>query len=83
LLWELRYRSPRAIDDVLLETVTDQEPEARELAELFLQTLSSPSIRFVRLRPMVVARSVDHPDLLAKYEADRGARRKEPARVGA
>jgi hypothetical protein len=65
--WELRYRSPRAIDDVLIETFTDQEAEAKELADRHLATLASPSVRFVRLRPHVAARSTEYPELVAKW----------------
>lgn len=90
MLWELRYRAPRQVDDVLIETIqtvpggikgddaiadTPAYREAKALADAYLSTLASPAIRFVRLRPMVVARTVDYPavaDLVrqpAKVEA--------------
>ena len=65
--WELRYRAPRSVDDVQIETFTEEEAEAKALADAYLATLASPSIRFVRLRKLVVARSVDYPDILLKY----------------
>lgn len=63
VMWELRYRSPRTIDDVTIETYTESEEEAKALADRYLQTLTSPSIRFVRLRQLVVASSADHSEM--------------------
>lgn len=65
--WELRYRAPRTIDDVLIETFSEDEAEAKALADDYLATLASPSIRFVRLRKILVATSKDVPALVEKY----------------
>ncbi len=74
--WELRYRL-KMIDNVLIETFTDQEAEAKALADLYLASLGSPAVRFVRLRPILVAHSGDHPAMVAKWGA--GAARPTPA----
>lgn len=68
VVWELRYRSPRTIDNVQIETFTESEEEAKALADRHLATLASPSIRFVALRRIVVARSSEHPDLVEQYK---------------
>jgi hypothetical protein len=67
ITWELRYHGPRVLDDVMIETFTEDEVEARELADRFLKTQPSPSVRFVRLRKIVVASSADHDDLRTQY----------------
>jgi hypothetical protein len=66
--WELRYRAPRSIDNVQIETFTDNEAEAKALADAYLATLASPSIRFVYVRRIVVARSADYADVAAKFK---------------
>lgn len=58
-LWQLRYRSPlsptKGVDDVLIETNTTLESDARRVAEHWLATRrASPSTRFVYVRPAVV-----------------------------
>jgi hypothetical protein len=81
MLWELRYRSPRAVDNVQIETIGETEEEAKALAEAYLATLSSPAIRFIYVRRIVVARSKDYPAIVAAYGQPRPAA--PPARSGA
>jgi hypothetical protein len=62
--WQLRYRSPlsptRTVDDVYLETDTDDEDDAKALADWWLANkVPSPSTRFVFVRRMVVATSAE------------------------
>ena len=57
-LWELRYRGPRGVDNVLIEVEGEQtEQAAMELAHFYLDTLANPSVRFVYVRPIIVART--------------------------
>jgi len=65
--WELRYRSPRTLDNVQIETYTDNEAEAKELADAYLATLNSPAIRFVYVRQIIVARSCAYADIANKW----------------
>lgn len=58
-LWQLRYRSPlsptKGVDDVLIETNTTLEADAKRVSEHWLATRrASPSTRFVYARPAVV-----------------------------
>jgi len=66
-LWELRYRGAMSVDNVLIETLTKQEEEANALGQWYLDSLATPSVRFVRARRIVVARTVDVPPLLAGW----------------
>ena len=60
-LFELRYRGRketsnggvRGVHDVLLESDTEDEESALELAHFYLSTLGDPSTRFVFMRPAV------------------------------
>jgi len=59
-LWQLRYRSPlsptKGVDDVVIETDSELEADAKALAEWWLATkMPSPSTRFVYVRRLVVA----------------------------
>jgi hypothetical protein len=56
-------------ETVRLETITDSEVEARELAEEHLEAIGRPLSAFVPLRPSYAAWSVDFPQLVAKYGA--------------
>lgn len=76
--WELRYRGPRSVDNVQIETFTDDEAEAKALADAYLASLAAPSIRFVYLRQIVVARSADFPEI-AKVWKGQPARHKADA----
>jgi hypothetical protein len=73
MLWELRYRSPRTIDNVQIETIGETEEEAKALADAYLQSLGTPSVRFVYVRRIVVARSKDYPAIVAAYGQPRAA----------
>lgn len=62
--WQLRYRSPLAptkgVDDVIIETDSDLEPDAHALAQWWLAThMASPATRFVFVRRLVVATSAE------------------------
>jgi hypothetical protein len=62
--WQLRYRSPLAptkgVDDVIIETDSDHEPDAHALAQWWLAThMASPATRFVFVRRLVVATSAE------------------------
>lgn len=62
--WQLRYRSPlaptRGVDDVIIETETEDQAEADKLAKWWLDTkVPSPSTRFVYVRRLVVATTAD------------------------
>lgn len=57
MLWQLRYKAPRGVDDVWIDVDGDTEKDAMELAEWYLSTLTSPNVRFVYVRPIVVATS--------------------------
>lgn len=64
ILWQLRYRSPlsptRGVDDVVIETATDDPAEAEKLAKWWLEhKVPSPSTRFVYVRRLVVATAAD------------------------
>jgi hypothetical protein len=89
VFWELRYRGPRSVDNVQIETFTESEVEAKALADAYLASLSAPSIRFVYVRKIVVARSPDFPEIAKQFggqseRPSRGSSRSEPAdRVGA
>lgn len=65
--WELRYRAPRSVDNVLIETFTEQEEEAKALADKYLESIATPNLRFIYVRKIVVASSPKHPDLVAAY----------------
>lgn len=67
-LWELRYRGSMSVDNVLIETLTKQEEEANALGQWYLDSLATPSVRFVRARRIVVARTVDVPSLLQGWQ---------------
>jgi hypothetical protein len=85
MLWELRLRTPRRIDDVVIETDLDTEDEAKRLAEAYIASLASPSTRFIYVRRLIVARSKDFPRTEADTGPEKTARRpSEPlGRVGA
>ncbi len=61
MLWELRVRMPRGVDDRYIETDTDDEAEARRVADAYIDSLASPVIRFVYLRRFVIASSATYP----------------------
>lgn len=65
--WELRYRAPRSVDNVLIDTFTEQEEEATALAQKYLDGLATPNLRFIYVRKIVVASSAKHADLVASY----------------
>jgi hypothetical protein len=67
MTWEFRYRGPRMVETVQLETVTDQEAEARKLAQKHLDSLNTPAANFIWVRKAVAQRSVDYPDLLEEF----------------
>lgn len=67
MLWELRLRTPRGVDNVMIETFTADEVEARTLGERYIDDLASPSVRYVGVRPIVVKSSLDVPALVAQY----------------
>lgn len=71
IAWQLRYRSPisptKGVDDVIIETDTDSEPDAKVLAEWWLAThVPSPATRFVYVRRLVVATTAMMQKALAK-----------------
>jgi hypothetical protein len=68
--WQLRFRSPlsetKGVDDVLIETPTDDYTEAKKLADWALATkFPSPGTRFVFLRKSVIATSEEMAKALA------------------
>lgn len=70
-LWQLRYRSPlsptKGVDDVLIETNTNLEADAKRVADRWLATkMPSPSTRFVYVRPAVVYTQDQMEDELTK-----------------
>jgi hypothetical protein len=75
MLWELRLRTPRRIDDVVIETDIDDEAEARRLAEAYIATLQSPATRYIYIRKLIVARSKDFPKPEDSGDAAKTARR--------
>lgn len=81
-LWELRYRTGKGLDNVQIETVGPTEEEARELAQKYLNTLASPAVTFVYVRPIIVARSSEYPDLVKRFTPKPGSPVKPPKPVG-
>lgn len=67
VLWELRLRTPRGVDNLLIETFTADEVEAKTLGERYIDDLASPSVRYVGVRPIVVKSSLDVPALVAQF----------------
>ena len=67
MLWDLRLRQARGIDDVQIETFSDDEAEAEALAKHYIQTLVSPAVRFVYVRKAIVASSRNVPTLVERY----------------
>lgn len=65
--WELRFRTPRTLDNVQIQTLTESEDEAKALSEAYIRSLASPSNRFVAVRRIIVAKSTDFPEVLAIY----------------
>jgi hypothetical protein len=65
--WTFVFRSQFMAETVRLETITNDEAEARALAAKHLESVNRPPTAFVSLRPACVARTVDHPDLVEKY----------------
>jgi hypothetical protein len=65
--WNFCFRGQFMAETVRLETITDQEAEARALAAKHLEEVKRPLTEFVSLRPACVARSVDHPEILEKF----------------
>lgn len=76
--WELRYRAPRSVDNVLIETFTEQEEEATALAQKYLDSMATPNLRFIYVRKIVVAASRKHADLVAAY-GPKGTKVEKPA----
>jgi len=93
-LWELRYRSPLApskgVDDIIISTDTDDEQQARKVADDFLATkVAHPSTRFISLRLFVAhsekamrARLTAGPSPLTPAEQQK-LEKDQRARVGA
>ncbi len=65
--WELRYRAPRTVETVRIQTFTSNPEEAKAVADAYLATLSSPSIRFIYVKPDVVATTADFPEIAKKF----------------
>ena len=67
MYWNFVFRSLYRAETVRLETITDDEAEARALAAKHLEAEGRPATAFVSLTPAMAARSIDHADLVAKY----------------
>lgn len=79
MLWELRLRTPRGVDNVMIETFTADEVEARTLGERYIDDLASPSVWFVGVRPIVVKSSTSVPELVAQYGPPGAVREPAPS----
>jgi hypothetical protein len=55
------------VETVQIETISDQEAEAKDLAQKHLAGLNTPSANFIWVRKAVAQRTVDYPDLVEKY----------------
>jgi hypothetical protein len=77
--WEFRFRGPRMVETVTIETLGDTEAEARDLAQKHLAGLNTPSANFIWVRKAVAQRSADYPDLVEKYGAEAKKTAAKPA----
>jgi hypothetical protein len=65
--WNFCFRSLTRAETVVIETITDQDAEARELAQKHLADENRPPSAFVRVWPYCAQRSVDYPDIMAEF----------------
>lgn len=77
MLWELRLRTPKRIDDVVIETDHDTEEEAKRVADAYIGTLETPNTRFIYVRRLIVGRSKDFP----RAGEETGSEAKPPRRA--
>jgi hypothetical protein len=68
MFWKFRYRIAR-MEETVIETLTEQEMEAKELG-LAMMAKRSPAARFVCVEPFCQGRTVEFPDLNAKWSAE-------------
>lgn len=67
MLWKLRYRGRLQVQETAIETFTDDEIEAKELADATLDRMENPNIRFVAIERMVGGQSQQFEALTAKW----------------
>lgn len=85
MIWELTYRGgdgTGGVQRVGIETLTDSEDEAKELGAAVVNGLNSPSATYMAVRPAVVARTTDFPELASRYGAAKSPD-KRSVRIGA
>jgi len=65
--WNLRLRLPKSVEVHEILTVTDNEQEARELAQRHVEELNSPSIRIISIERRTKNTTEKHADLLKRW----------------
>lgn len=86
--WQLRFRSPmsetKGVDDIIIETDTDDPADAKTLADWTLTTkFPSPGTRFIFVRRNVVATTKDMKEALAPPKPPKPEKDEPPARAQA